>query len=1454
MGNLKAQAFKLTFGLIALIFYSLVTWDVTAQQTDADYQIRLNSRSITPQEGIPAVLKDSIATLMVKGEQPHVYIQLKANPSLEKRSALKQAGVTLLSYIGSYTWLASMTTQTPLHFAIADSVMLYPELRNIRWIGAIIPEDKVMSEVVQPGAERFIRTEDNREKYTVYFYKDVSLDEAAAYITNLGGDVEGNDRTTNALFVTVPSGSLDVLIREDIVKQVDFIPPPAKDVNNGSRNWTQTNPVHIAGIDGTDVVLGLWEAGGHPRIVHVDLTAARCSLEDVAQITPHATHVCGTIIGDGSGTANMMGHAPGVSDMRCYRVDASTSAEQADGFTQFNIVATNNSWAYGCGWEWEDPDGPLGPQPFQWLFEPDNAQTIFGDYRWSCPGFDALVRDSGLVIVFAAANERNDPAVGAAALQPGDWDQVVGAGTWNGFHTIPPVSTAKNVITVGAVDDATGNMAAFSSWGPTDDGRIKPDVVAPGVGIESCDSEDTDGDGTFDHYRPSNGTSMAAPAVTGIVALLVQSYREEYLGATGLTDTPMPSTVKALLCHSAQDLGRPGPDYQFGYGGVSAAAARQLILDRRFQEGTLVSETDTDIYEFTVTAGDPEIRVTLAWDDKEAGANNPNPTLINDLDLVLQDPAGNFYTPWNLHITAHTQPMVDATRASHAVASTDLIPVGDRDRWNNVEQVLIDNAMLGGPIPGGTWRVIVESEVLPEAPQRYSLVGNFNLERTVDVVQVLDRSGSMTGKASSSSTDTKIEVLRIAADHFVDMMKPDIGNNLGLVQFNSNVVAFDPAHKANLEELTSARASILTTTTIPSINAGGRTSIGDGLNEAFNQLTNLPATKDHKRAILLVTDGKENEPLWIADVQDDLIDSNIVVYSLGLGYGSGINEDKLTKLSGETGGTYRITSDDLIFRKFFIEILADAVDWGVITDPVGTLGYNQQASIPVTINADQDGATFTSYWENANSAIDMKLITPTKDTIDIAYAKQMRWIRYQVHPRYIFYQLDFTNSGLWPGSRSGEWQILLTGRVQSQVRYSASAFAEKGIEFEVDLDKLNNLTGEDVLIRARLLKSGVAIPGATLVAHVDMPVEGPGNLLHDGKVNMNQLQQAYVMNGDTLTMVENKIRILDESTPGDLFKRKGSTIVLYDDGNHNDDLANDGIYATKYSDTKKQGSYTFRFVASNIPLGSEIKATREWTQSFYNEVNIDPEYSQIAIRATGKGKVSDPSGTYYLVSVTPKDQFGNFIGPGRPANIVVTTTSRRIKLDDQLDGTYSKKILIKKSELDAGTKLDIEFNRKAFTTIHKIPSYKPWGLSIHGGVAIPSGTLANDFKTGLNLILDLEYRINNNLYLGGYFGYNDFISATGTIPDNYWMNISLNAKYTRAVNPSITGPLHWYARTGPGYYIPEAGNSEMGLNVGAGLDYDLNPSVILEAGIDYHRIFNVDYDFFQVHGGVIFRF
>jgi hypothetical protein len=677
------------------------------------------------------------------------------------------------------------------------------------------------------------------------------------------------------------------------------------------------------------------------------------------------------------------------------------------------------------------------------------------------------------------------------------------------------------------------------------------------------------------------------------------------------------------------------------------------------------------------------------------------------------------------------------------------------------------------------------------------------------------------------------------------MMKPDMGNRLGLVQFNQDVVPFATAYDADLSELDAARATLLRTTTIPSIVQGGSTSIGDGLNEALNQFTTI-ASPNPDQVILLVTDGKENTPLWIADVQDALIANEIAVYPLGLGYSSGINEGKLTDLAQATGGTYRITSNELIFRKFFIEILAGAVDWTVITDPVGELARNDVDTVSVVVTADQDGVTFTAYWEGVDEAIDLELITPSGKVI--TPATQNNKIRYGEHPRYSFYQLDFPLSGDLLGELAGEWKMRLLGTSDIQdnqkVRYSTTAFAEGGAELDVVFNKLFNLTGNSVKVKATLTKYGKPLTGAKINVHCNVPIVGAGNLLHKGKVSLEELKKIQVIYGDTISMIDRKLQILAEQAGGEILQHGEMSFELFDDGRHGDCQPNDGTYANSFDKTKIPGSYTLRIVASDIPGGDGIKTTREWTKSFYNEVNIDSKHSEIDIRRSKE----TADGQYFMVKVAPKDKIGNYLGPGHKVEAEVGT--RRIKLNDNIDGTYTEEIIVSHNEIKAGTKISIDIDKQAFAPPRDFPTFRRWSASIHSGIAMPISSYADTFDLGFNILLDVDYHFTPQLSVVGFFGYNTFGSKITGIDDTYWMNISANLRY----NWQVRGPLSMYFGLGPGFYIPKDGDSEFGGNVGFGLDYEYNPSLIFELGADYHLIFDPDIQFIHSHAGVILRF
>ena len=192
---------------------------------------------------------------------------------------------------------------------------------------------------------------------------------------------------------------------------------------------------------------------------------------------------------------------------------------------------------------------------------------------------------------------------------------------------------------------------------------------------------------------------MAAPAVTGIAALLLQDFRDQF----PLRDDPWNSTVKIFLAHTATDLVSPGPDYQTGYGSVRI---QQAIDFMRSNDGFNFLEAQVDqggAYPVLVVVepGATEMRVTLAWDD-EPGTPNVAPALVNDLDLVVYDPDSVQHLPWTLDPGNPVLPAVQ-TQA---------------DRVNNIEQVYV-----AAPMPG-TWRVEVRGFNVPVGPQTFSLCGS----------------------------------------------------------------------------------------------------------------------------------------------------------------------------------------------------------------------------------------------------------------------------------------------------------------------------------------------------------------------------------------------------------------------------------------------------------------------------------------------------------------------------------------------------------------------------------------------------------------------------------------------------------------------------------------------------------------------------------------------------------
>jgi hypothetical protein len=246
-------------------------------------------------------------------------------------------------------------------------------------------------------------------------------------------------------------------------------------------------------------------------------------------------------------------------------------------------------------------------------------------------------------------------------------------------------------------------MSDFSSWGPTDDGRIKPDVVADGVNVLSCIGT---ADNAYDTY---SGTSMATPATTGSLLLLQEYYAKLHSGAFMRS-----ATLKGIVIHTADEAGpADGPDFTFGYGLVNIKKAAALITadtsvirDQRIYEDSLNNAAHPSFTVSLVASGKGPLVATITWTDP-AGTpvtsnllNNTTKMLVNDLDLRITSGS----TTWMPYILDATQPGKAAT-------------TGD-DALNNVEKIVINN-----PVPGQTYTFTVTHKgTLAKNGQAYSLL------------------------------------------------------------------------------------------------------------------------------------------------------------------------------------------------------------------------------------------------------------------------------------------------------------------------------------------------------------------------------------------------------------------------------------------------------------------------------------------------------------------------------------------------------------------------------------------------------------------------------------------------------------------------------------------------------------------------------------------------------------
>ena len=460
---------------------------------------------------------------------------------------------------------------------------------------------------------------------------------------------------------TLTGVDLPSLLRQPSLMQLR--PDPAfaafNDQSRGHMNANAMTTYFTTDLDGSGQTVAVADAGLDED--HGDFGARVVGSYDVIgdgstadRHSGHGTHVACTVLGDG-----FRGGYGGVAQA----AELYFQAMENDNTGNFQSPSLNNllNTAYNAGARTHTNSWGSSATSQQSKY---NSETEDVDDRASY--YDRYYNgQEGLTILFAAGND--GPNSG----------------------TVSPPATAKNVISVGnhknRYSGAPDVMMSGSSRGPTEDGRIKPDLVAPGGYVRSCRAQEAGDTGSATwrntYYLEYTGTSMATPNAAGAAAMV-----REYLEEIAQRPSPQGALVKALLVLGAQDIGsRDIPNEDEGWGRVNlrnslAPPGGQGIWvdDRSVMSGTGNSKS----YSFNVSQSSGMFKTVLTWSD-ERGSRFSTDQLVNDLDLEVTAPDGTLYR-------------------GNDFANGRSTTGGTRDSVNNLEVVLIDTAATG------TWTVKVK--------------------------------------------------------------------------------------------------------------------------------------------------------------------------------------------------------------------------------------------------------------------------------------------------------------------------------------------------------------------------------------------------------------------------------------------------------------------------------------------------------------------------------------------------------------------------------------------------------------------------------------------------------------------------------------------------------------------------------------------------------------------------
>src|SRR5262245_38827147 len=470
----------LSRGLCAFVFAAGLAVQASGQiQWRSAPPLDLRAQAAAQPQDMPGTL----TRLAGPGQARRVVVQLTGAITDDGRAALSNAGVTLLAPLGGEAFFATLDGTALAGGAVAAAGNALPQ-----WILAAAPVDPVWKldprivrgddlsswAVISTRSAEDPSVSDKNPIIAVYvrLHNDVLTDNAAAATVRAhGGQIISPLATFPMYVVHIPRDSTFALANEDIVQWIEVAMPRMSDMNSENRQTTGANIVQAApyNLSGALVDVFVFDGGGVFG-GHTDLTP-RVTVLDGSAAAAHATHVAGTIGGTGAQTAANQGMAPGVRKYLSASINLYCIAAWLHPCPSDLEADDSSAWNNGV----DIANNSIGTNASTNGFD----CTWWGNYGATSGLIDAIVRGDSVAtantpfrICWAAGNERQS-------------SRCIGVGntfTTNDFGSLAPPAGNKNAMVIGAVNSASAanpstedTITSFSSFGPSEDGRLRPD-------------------------------------------------------------------------------------------------------------------------------------------------------------------------------------------------------------------------------------------------------------------------------------------------------------------------------------------------------------------------------------------------------------------------------------------------------------------------------------------------------------------------------------------------------------------------------------------------------------------------------------------------------------------------------------------------------------------------------------------------------------------------------------------------------------------------------------------------------------------------------------------------------------------------------------------------------------------------------------------------------------------